>query len=262
MTATLRYEFRMQLRRPALWIAHVLLFAVLVVLDDGYWTLDLGRAGAHDPREAMITAAEVVFVLLPLAYACLLTDRLARDRRLGVAALLDSAPASRTGRLVGKYLGVCAATAVPIALAYFGRAAGYAVTEGEPAALGWAVLIFLAAGVPCLLFLGALTFAGQLLVPSLLLQVLLAAYWFWGNLIPASMMPTLSRTVLAAKGDYAWYGFFAADPSGHAARGNAAFDVLRPAASPATALLWTALMIAFTAALLLAVRLHSSRNES
>ncbi|WP_165781632.1 hypothetical protein [Streptosporangium minutum] len=46
--------------------------------------------------------------------------------------VLDTTPAGRTGLLVGKYLGACAATAVPLVLAYLGRAVAYAPTAATP----------------------------------------------------------------------------------------------------------------------------------
>ena len=53
-----------------------------------------------------------------MIFGIVLADRLVRDRKLGVAELLDSTPADPGPRLVGKYLGVCAATAVPLELLY------------------------------------------------------------------------------------------------------------------------------------------------
>ncbi|WP_406318780.1 hypothetical protein OHA77_15320 [Streptosporangium sp. NBC_01639] len=275
MIATLRYEFRMQLRRPVLWIVYGLTFAATVAaFGHAYVDLNLGGDEGREPRLAMIVSAILIMTLLPIVYGCLLADQLIRDRRLGMADVLDTTPAGRTGRLIGKYLGTCAATAVPLVLAYLGRAVAYAVAEGEPAALGWAAVILVADIVPGLLFVGALALTGPLLMPPLLFRVLFVVYWFWGALIPATMMPTLSHSILAPRNDYVAYGLLgygerfppdATLPPGSYVYGpweGAALNVLRPEASPAVALLWIAVMIALAAAVLLLTRLHTARTES
>ncbi|MFD8560850.1 ABC transporter permease [Streptosporangium canum] len=275
MIATFRYEFRMQIRRPVLWIVYGLTFAVTVAaFGHTYLDLNLGGDEGRDPRLAMIASASLLTSLLPIVYGCLLADRLVRDRRLGMSDVLDTTPAGRTGRLAGKYLGVCAATAVPLVLAYLGRAVAYAVTEGEPAALGWAAVVLVTAVVPALLFVGALALAGPLLMPPLLFRVLFVVYWFWGSIITPSMMPTVSHSILSANSQYVAYGLLgygerilpdAILPPGGFVYGpwpGAALNFLRPEASPAVALLWIGVMIALAAAVLLLTRLHTARTES
>ncbi|MEU0564746.1 hypothetical protein ABZ297_05000 [Nonomuraea sp. NPDC005983] len=267
MIATLRYEFVMQIRRPSLWIVYGLVFAVLVATLS-YWSLDLGLNDAHVPRRAMATAAELLVLLLPIVYGCMLADRPQRDRLLRVDSILDATPTGRTARLVGRYLGVCAATAVPFALAYFGRVLLYVVAEGKPSALGWATLFFLGSVLPGLLFVGALAFAGPLLVPPMVFRVLFVAYWFWGNLIPKDLLPTLSHTILTATGEYVRNAVaprsleYLPGDLEYADAPPAVLDFLRPEATPAVALLWVGLMVALTVALLSVVRLHASRSES
>ncbi|MFF0578996.1 ABC transporter permease [Streptosporangium saharense] len=265
MIATLRHEFGMQIRRPALWIVYGLAFVLLVIsFRQGYLIPDIGRT----PRSVttdLLAVVGTVNVLMPMAYGCLLADRLVRDGRLGVSEVLDAAPASRTGRLIGKYLGACAATAVPIALVYFGRVAVYAVTEGGPGALPLSVLVFAATALPGLLFVGALALAGPLLVPVPLFRVLFVGYWFWGSLIPADMMPTLSHTVLSPGAHYAEFGLLYTAPSDPYVRPygpwpDAVLNVLRPVASPGAAFLWMGVMAVLTVAVLLLVRLHTSRT--
>ncbi|MFI6600604.1 hypothetical protein ACIBHX_30535 [Nonomuraea sp. NPDC050536] len=260
MIPTLRYEFVMQIRRPSMWIVYGLAFAVTVAML-AYWTLDLGEPRPAEPRHAMAVAANILMALMPIVYGCLLADRPQRARVLRVDPVLAATPSGATARLVGRYLGTCAATAMPIAVGYFGRTLIYAVAKGEPAALGWAVVIFLAAVLPGLVFVGALVYAGTLLIPPMLFRVLFVAYWFWGNLIPADMMPTLSHTIFSATGEYARDGLLAPLPP-YGVTLPGAFDVLRPAATQATALLWIALMIALAVAILFLVRLHASRSES
>ncbi|MGI5488671.1 hypothetical protein [Microtetraspora malaysiensis] len=265
MIATLRYEFLMQIRRPVMWIVYGLTFVVLVAtLWPGYRTLDLGTGDGHDPKQAMLVSAKLTMSLLPIVYGCLIADRLLRDRRLGVAPIMDASPADPVGRLIGKYVGVCAATAVPIVLTFFGRAVVYAITEGRAEALAWSVPIFAAVILPGLVFLGALALAGPLLMPPLAFRVLFVAYWFWGNLIPADMMPTLSHTIFAASNEYAAYGLFDRPQAEivYGPRQGAALNFLRPEATPAVAVLWMGVMVALAAAILLLTRLHAARSES
>ncbi|TDC97335.1 hypothetical protein E1292_37270 [Nonomuraea deserti] len=261
MIATMRYEFAMQIRRPSLWIVYGLAFAALVAVLP-YWSLTGGSHGGNAVAGAMSRAAQLLVTMLAMVYGCMLADRPGRDRALRVDGILDATPSGRTARLAGKYAGVCAATAVPMALAYFGRAAAYAVAEGEPSALGWAAVTFAASTLPGLVFLGALGFAGPLLVPPMVFRVLFVAYWFWGNLIPAYLMPTLSHTIFSATGEYARYGLLAPLPDEYGRGPAAMFDVLRPGFTPAAAWLWMGVMVALAAALLVLVRLRLSRSES
>jgi ABC-2 type transport system permease protein len=273
--AAFRYEFLMQIRRPVLWIVYGLTFAVTVVsFGQSYVELNLG-ADRYDPTTAMIVSADLLMFLLPIVYGCLLADRLVRDRRLGVTEVLDATPTGHTTRLIGKYLGTCAATAVPIAFAYFGRAVVYAIVEGEPSALGWAVAVFVTTAVPALLFVGALALAGPLLMPPMLFQVLFVVYWFWGNLIPPRMMPTLADTIISPNSRYVAYGLLGYRPAqqppdvlvepGYYTYGpvsEAALNFLRPEAGAAVALLWIGVMLALAVFVLSLARLHAIRTES
>ncbi|MEU8250643.1 hypothetical protein [Nonomuraea sp. NPDC048916] len=260
MIASLRYEFAMQVRRPSLWIVYGLVLAVMVAVLD-YWSLDLDVYEVSVPKEAMGVAAQIIVTLLPIVYGCMLADRPSRDRVLRVDGILDTTPSGRTARLIGKYAGVCAATAVPLAITYFGRALLYVLVEGQPSALGWAAVTFLASILPGLVFVGALAFAGPLLLPPMVFRVLFVAYWFWGNLIPANLMPTLSHTVFSATGEYVRYGLLT-PISPEYGRDSAVLDFLRPDHTPATAWLWIGVMIALAVVVLSLVRLHASRSES
>lgn len=275
MIAAFRYEFLMQIRRPVLWIVYALTFAVIVVsFGRSYVELNLGT-DRHDPTTAMIVSADLLMLLLPIVYGCLLADRLVRDRRLGVVGVLDATSTGHTSRLIGKCLGTCAATAVPFALAYFGRAVVYAIVEGEPSALGWAVAVFVTTTVPALLFVGALALAGPLLMPPMLFQVLFVVYWFWGNIIPPWMMPTLADTILSPNSRYVAYGLLGYRPAqqppavlvepGYYTYGavpEAALNFLRPEAGVAVALLWIGVMLVLAVSVLSLARLHAIRTES
>lgn len=134
---TARYELLMQLRKPAIWIAIVLpfaLYALFAVLGQDSTGLARHRL-APDPKAWIVEALGWFLPVLPMVFGIVLADRLVRDRRLRVAELLDATPTNGGARLVGKYLGSCAATAVPVALVYLVAAVAFTVWRGRPAAL-------------------------------------------------------------------------------------------------------------------------------
>ncbi len=201
--AALRYEFRMQVRKRSVWLVPALTIVLLLLI--GFSLLrDL-----FDPTEAQMVAKSAMIQLglqlnglLPIGYGCLLADRLIRDDRLRVAPVLDATPTRPGPRLLGKYLGTAAATAIPIVVIYAALAVGYAVHWGQPAALSWALVTFGLVVVPGLLFVAAFALAVPLIMPAPLFRVLFVGYWIWGNLVPPDMMPTLARTVIQPFGGY------------------------------------------------------------
>lgn len=203
LRASLRYEFRMQVRKRSVWLTPALT-VLLLLLVGGSLLRDLFDAveGRTEAKAAMIDAALQLNVLLPIGYGCLLADRLVRDDRLRVAPILDATPSRPGLRLLGKYLGSGAATAIPIAVLYAALAVAYAVHSGAPAALGWALAAFGLVIVPGLLFVAAFALAVPLVMPAPLFRVLLVGYWFWGNLVGPDLMPTLARTVIQPVGGY------------------------------------------------------------
>ena len=112
--ASLRYEFRMQVRKRSVWIVPALTL-VLFVLIGGSLLRDLFDPDEVPPeaRTAVTALAVQIYALLTIGFGCLLADRLIRDDRLRVAPILDATPARGTARLLGKYLGAAAATAMP-----------------------------------------------------------------------------------------------------------------------------------------------------
>jgi hypothetical protein len=265
MTAALRYELRMQLRRPAMWSVTGLMLVILW-LNIAPGIGELMREGA---RTAMIRAIIAFDVPLPIGFAFLLADRLVRDERLGVAALLDATVVNRAARLAGKYLGCVIATASPIAAVYFGFAAAYATRNAAPQALAWAAAMFAAIAVPALLFVGALSLCGPLVMPTTLFRVLFVGYWIWTSyLIPPRLVPTLAQTVVAPTGGYQIQVFFgyhgahagSADWAGPVP--GALFNALRPAPTVATGWLSVAAIVGLAGVFLTAahlIREHRSR---
>jgi hypothetical protein len=262
--ATARYELRMQLRRPAVWIATVLpfgLFAVLAMM--GTQRGGLGRmTQTTDPKTWIVETLGWFTPLLAMVFGIVLADRLVRDRKLGVATLLDVTPASPDARLAGKYVGACAATAVPPALIYLAVALAFAIWRGRPAVLLWGPATFVVILLPLLLLAGALSFLGPQLLPTPLFRVLFVGVWFWAGATEAdSQFPSLAATVLSLTMDYPLRVFFGASDASAGPVEGAALNLLRPRPTTGTALLSLALMLGLAAAVLAAARALNARTS-
>jgi len=248
MTAAFRYEFLMQVRKRSMWIANGVVVLLLGLLSArGREVGDL----LHDPdAKATVTSVAVAInLILPVVYGCFLADRLVRDDKLGVAAILDVTPSSGAGRLAGKYLGACAAAAVPLAIVYFGFVALYAATSGRPVAFAWAAAVFAVVIAPAVLFVGAFALVVPLLIPAPLFRVLFVGYWFWGNAITPDAMPTLASSLVTPVGSYPLQELFgyrgpAGDTELAGPAPGAVFNFLRPEATPATAWLSVGVLLA------------------
>lgn len=197
VTAAARYECRMQLGKRAVWIVTGLLGVLLLASKIPHWdrtnTLS-GDVGIY---------AELFNILVPVTFGALLADRAARDRRLGVAELLDSLPASPTARAWGKYAGSVAACLLPVLAVWLIALTRYAFTAHTWRVLPLGLAAFAVIELPALVFVGsfALTCPSWLGAPPF--RVLFVGYWFWGNLVTAKVMPSLSGTWLSPLGDYA-----------------------------------------------------------
>ena len=194
-----------------------------------------------------------------MIFGIVLADRLVRDRKLGVAELLDSTPTNPGARLVGKYLGVCAATAVPVALLYVAVALAFMVWRGQPAALWWGLATFVVIVLPLLLLAGSLSFLGPQLMPTPLFRVLLVALFFWAAATEVeSEFPSFAGTVLSLTMDYPLGVFFS--PNATTGPAGVALDFLRPRPTTATAALAVALMLTLAAAILAAAHALNART--
>jgi ABC-2 type transport system permease protein len=262
LAATARYELRMQLRKPAIWIATVLpfaLYALFAVLGNDSTGLQRYRY-TTSPKVWMVDALGWFTPVLPMIFGIVLADRLVRDRRLRVAELLDTTPANPSARLVGKYLGACAATAVPVALLYFVVAVAFTVWRDQPAAFWWGLATFTVIVVPLLLLAGSLSFLGPQLMPTPLFRVLIVAFFFWAAATEVeSEFPSFAGTVFSLTMDYP-LGVFFDSPNATTGPAGAALDFLRPQPTTATAVLAVALMLALAAAILAAARALNART--
>ena len=262
--ATARYELRMQLRKPAIWIATAspfALYALFAVLGSDSTGLQRYRYETS-PKLWMVDALGWFTPVLPMIFGIVLADRLVRDRKLGVAELLDSTPTNPGARLVGKYLGVCAATAVPVALLYVAVALAFMVWRGQPAALWWGLATFMVIVLPLLLLAGSLSFLGPQLMPTPLFRVLIVTLFFWAAATEVeSEFPSFAGTVLSLTMDYP-LGVFFDSPNATTGPAGVALDFLRPQPTTGTALLSLALILGLAAAILAAARaLHARTGE-
>lgn len=201
----MRYEFRMQIRRPAVWITLLIMSLICFTGQRNPWNYS-----TQTPLDTVIGEwAIVVNAFLPVGFGILLADRLVRDRRLHVDELLDTATASPGARLWGKYLGATLATIAPMLLVYLGGI-GYIVAKWDtPQTIPLALVAFAAINVPGLLFVAAFSVALPVIIWMPFYQFLFIGYWFWGNLLsPTYGIPTISDTPLTPVGAWAATGIF------------------------------------------------------
>lgn len=202
-----RYEFGMQVRRKALWVVFAA-FALATIFGVA-WTPYTGIPEGFSATYVVVSWSLVVQFLLPIAFGCLLADRLPRDRHTRTEELLGTLPAPLVSRLLGKYLGATLATLVPVVLIWAPGVAYVAFESGDPRVLALGLLAFITVNLPGLLFVGAFSVACPVVLWVPIYQFLYVGYWFWGNLIPTGFdIPTLSHTILTPFGEYMASGFF------------------------------------------------------
>ena len=205
------YEFRMQARRRSVWLTTLGFALALVALTAASQTW---KTYSHE-RAALIGFADVaslVMLLLPIAVGVLLADRLPRDRTTRSAETLETLPTPFGVRLTGKYLGATAATLLPILFVYCAGVGYTLALRGRDAlALPLATLPFLGVILPGCAFVAAFAIACPAVMPTPIFQFLFIGYWFWGNLLSLTSIPTLNGTLLTPAGDYMLAGYFGAD---------------------------------------------------
>lgn len=112
----------------------------------------------------------------------------------------------------GKYLGNTTACLLPLLVIWIVALIRVALSRHDWQALPLGLGAFAAIEVPALLFVAAFALACPTVLGAPLFRVLFIGYWFWGNLITAKVMPTLSGTWLAPLGDHARLAFFGGGP--------------------------------------------------
>lgn len=201
-----RYEFRMQARRKALWVVFAAFAPTVFLLSLGPWTR--WSEGLPVPHLVANWSLAVQF-FLPIAFGCLLADRVPRDGLTHVQELLEALPAALGVRFLGKYIGATLATLVPVLLIWAMGIAYIATDRDNLEALPLGLAAFAVVNLPGLLFVAAFSVSCPVILWVPLYQFLFVGYWFWGNLIPQGFgMPTLSHTILTPFGEYTANGFF------------------------------------------------------
>jgi hypothetical protein len=205
-----RYELRMQLRRPALWLTTVLVFGFITyrLVDTGKGSPPPGSIGVVDVLRAAAHRSVLINMLFPVAAGLLLADRLGRDRILHTGEVLDCLGLPAAARLWGKLAGAGGALAL-VCLGYTLAASGYAAAvQDGPGALTAGLLAYLAIGLPAVAFVAAFSLVGGDLLGRALYLALFIGYWFWGNLVDPHVVPSLSCTLLSPVGGNPSSGLF------------------------------------------------------
>lgn len=206
------YEFRMQVRRPWLWIAMGLIDLIIlgfILRTPGTIEL-LSHLKKYSLTTTIVYWTNIVNYLLPVVFAILIADRLPRDKRTHTQEILSTLPGSSSARLFGKYLGNTLATLLPILLFYSLGIVVIAIQTQNLFAFPLAVATFATIIVPGMFFVGALAIALPAIIWVPLFQFLFVGYWFWGNLYTPRGIPTISNTILTPAGGYMSRGFFGA----------------------------------------------------
>jgi ABC-2 type transport system permease protein len=212
LRGTLNYEFRMQIRRPALWITMSLLAVLFISLYARVSAISsLIVTALHQYPVLTILASWTLNVnrFLPIGIGVLQADRLPRDRRTRVNELLTAQPAPLGLRLLGKYLGSMLATLTPMLLCYL-LGVGFIVSQmGNLAAIPLGLETFVVIALPGIMFVSAFSLACPAIMWVPLYQFCFVGYWFWGNLLSGRAgIPTLSETILTPLGGYMARGFY------------------------------------------------------
>ena len=206
-----KYEFRMQIRRRAIWLTMTLIILLVLVLLTRTQGADqlLNRLSQAPINDVTAYWTDIINAILPIGVGILLADRLSRDRKTKVDELFTSMPGALSIRLLGKYLGSTFATLVPMLLFYLLGLGVILYETHNFMALLIALEAFAAIVLPGILFIGAFSIACPVIMWVPLYQFLFVGYWFWGNLLsPNSGIPTLNNTLLTPVGEYQSQGFF------------------------------------------------------
>ncbi|HEX4204186.1 MAG TPA: hypothetical protein VHZ51_08325 [Ktedonobacteraceae bacterium] len=211
---TLGYEFRMQIRRRAVWITLILMMCLLLSLRLQALA-PLFQLGSYPLKDVLVQWVFAGNRLLPIGIGVLLADRLPRDRHTKVEELFTTMPAALSSRVIGKYLGSMLATLVPV-FAFYMIGVGYILFQAHNImALPLSFAVFAVVTLPGILFISAFSIACPAIMWVPLYQFFFVGYYFWGNeLSPRYGIPTLSDTIFTPTGKYMAQGIFGVNLSG------------------------------------------------
>jgi ABC-type Na+ efflux pump permease subunit len=203
-----RYEYRMSIRRWSLWVTFGILIALYVTS-----ALVPPEMTGQIPAENEVftyagTNAFMLNLFMPVIGGILVADRLVRDQKIGVDELLRSTALRRGSYLAGNYVGALASITTPVLLCSLLMGIS-AVIYGAPVTILPAMLLsFLGVNLPAYVLITAFSLACPLVMPVRVYQVLFTGYWFWGNYLSPTVMPTLNGTYLVANGEFVLAAFF------------------------------------------------------
>lgn len=212
----LRYEFRMQAKRPGIWITFAIVTFYIVFIAMGGPAEVAKDMNAQIAREPLLMyVADFTYSVnqyLPIFFGCLLADRLVRDRRLKTDEIINTTSSPLCVRLLGKYCGNLLATMLPMLAVYIIVLCYIVYAAHSLAAIPMFVLTFIVIAMPGLLFVAAFSLACPLFMPIPLYMFLYVGYWVWGNMFLKQQqefsVPSLSRTILTPSGTFIDSGLF------------------------------------------------------
>ena len=205
-----RYEYLIQIRRPGLWTASVLLSGFV------YLFLILNRSsGMPDdylsqplPWKLGANLIATMNMVMPGVAGILVADGFPRDRQLHMTELLRVSLLSARKLALGKYLGSLLAVLVPTLLVIATVVASLAIIYQRPT-LALTVPVALAViALPSWLFVVAWSLFFPLLLPLRIYQVAFAGFWLWAVAVPSERFLTINHGILSVQGQYALVFFF------------------------------------------------------
>jgi ABC-2 type transport system permease protein len=232
------YEYRMSIRRWGVWLAFgICTLPVVIVMVAS----PADSTGLVSPLALWSSAGELAWsfnLFMPVVAGISVSDRLVRDRRLGVSELFDSTPLNTVTYILGKYTGAMLAALTPLCGFSLALSALIAIVGGLPGFIPAMLSAFLAINLPAFLFIGAFSLALPLVLPLRVYQVLFTGYWYWGNYLNPAAFPSISGTILNACGKYMLAAYFNPDFGGviQATRPEAVLNVVVLLACGAAAL--------------------------
>jgi ABC-type transport system involved in multi-copper enzyme maturation permease subunit len=226
--ATTHYEYLMQIRRPGLWTASLLLSGFvyfILFFDRGSIPADYlsqpwpWKLGAH--------LVGTMNMLMPAVAGILVAGCFTRDRQLRVTEILYVSALSTRKLALGKYLGALLGALAP-SLAVTGAVVAWLAIIYQRPTLALTVPVALVViALPSWLILVAWSQVFPLIVPLRVYQVALGGFWMWAVAVPTGRLPTINHTIVSIQGQYASYGFFFTGPT----------PFLHPEATPGWAIL-------------------------
>ncbi|MFE0021733.1 hypothetical protein [Amycolatopsis sp. NPDC059021] len=228
LSGTVRYEATLALRRRAAWLSLIPLCLLALLLGLG----SQGLTSYTDPMARMGATAMMVNALGSIGVAIALADRLAAQRRPGLRELLGTTPAGPAGRAAGVLLGPWLVALVPVALVLLALGVIVSASAGSARPLLGALIGLVTIVLPGSLLLTTIATLLGLILPVAAARILVIPLWYWATaLSPLIPVPTITGTLLSPLGSYqsaVWLGTLPPPDEG---------GWLRPAASPAVAVL-------------------------